>query len=84
VGVDNDPELLRAVRRGACPFEEPLAQEVLERTAVDWTDEIRRAAGARHIVITLGTPAFSTSRSTCARSAACSTTCSPTCARATR
>ena len=59
IGVDKDADLLAAVRAGRMPFEEPLAQEVLERTAVDWSDEVRRAADARHIVITLGTPAFS-------------------------
>ncbi|MEJ7893321.1 MAG: nucleotide sugar dehydrogenase [Solirubrobacteraceae bacterium] len=59
IGVDKNAELLAAVRAGRMPFEEPAAQEILDRTAVDWTDEVRRAAGARHIVITLGTPSFS-------------------------
>ncbi len=59
IGVDRNAELLAAVRAGRMPFEEPAAQEILDRTTVDWTDEVRRAADARNIVITLGTPSFS-------------------------
>ena len=59
IGVDKNAELLAAVRAGRMPFEEPAAQEILDRSTVDWTDELRRAADARHIVITLGTPSFS-------------------------
>jgi len=41
------------------PFEEPGAQEVLERVGITWSDRVADAAAARHIVITLGTPSFS-------------------------
>jgi len=59
IGVDNNERLLSAVRAGRMPFDEPGAQDVLDRVAVDWTDRVRDAAAARHIVITLGTPSFS-------------------------
>ncbi len=59
VGVDKDAELLGAVRDGRMPFEEPGAQEVLDRVAVTWSDVVGDAARARHVVITLGTPSFS-------------------------
>ncbi len=59
VGVDNDERLLACVREGRMPFDEPGAQDVLDRVAVEWTDRVAAAADARHIVITLGTPSFS-------------------------
>jgi UDP-N-acetyl-D-mannosaminuronic acid dehydrogenase len=63
LGVENDPERLLAVRSARMPFEEPGAPEVLERVcssgAISWTDRVADAARARHIVITLGTPALS-------------------------
>ena len=59
VGVDNNPVLLAAVRDGRMPFEEPHAQDVLDRVAVRWSDQVADAAQARHVVITLGTPSFS-------------------------
>lgn len=59
VGVDNNTRLLAAVREGRMPFDEPGAQDVLDRVAVDWTDRVADAADARHVVITLGTPSFS-------------------------
>ncbi len=63
LGVENDPERLAAVRSGRMPFQEPGAPEVLERVtangAIAWTDRVADAAQARHIVITLGTPALS-------------------------
>jgi len=59
IGVDNNERLLSAVRAGRMPFDEPGAQDVLDRVAVDWTDRVTDAADARHIVITLGTPSFS-------------------------
>ena len=63
LGVENDPERLVAVRSGRMPFQEPGAPEVLARVtangAIAWTDRVADAAQARHIVITLGTPALS-------------------------
>lgn len=59
IGVDNNAPLLAAVRDGRMPFEEPGAQDVLDRVEVLWTDRVADAAQARHIVITLGTPSFS-------------------------
>lgn len=59
VGVDTDQHLLSAVRDGRMPFEEPQAQETLDRVEVLWSDSVQDAARARHIVITLGTPSFS-------------------------
>ena len=59
IGVDNDAGLLACVRDGRMPFEEPGAQELLDRVAVTWTDRVPDAAGARHVVVTLGTPSFS-------------------------
>ncbi len=59
VGVDNNPTLLGAVQEGRMPFEEPGAQDVLDRVDVLWSDRVADAAQARHIVITLGTPSFS-------------------------
>jgi UDP-N-acetyl-D-mannosaminuronic acid dehydrogenase len=63
LGVENDPERLVAVRSGRMPFQEPGGPEVLSRVtangAIAWTDRVADAAQARHIVITLGTPALS-------------------------
>ncbi|MCW3012480.1 MAG: nucleotide sugar dehydrogenase, partial [Solirubrobacterales bacterium] len=59
IGVDNNAALLASVRDGRMPFEEPEAQNVLDRVDVLWTDRVADAADARHIVITLGTPSFS-------------------------
>jgi UDP-N-acetyl-D-mannosaminuronic acid dehydrogenase len=63
LGVENDPERLAAVRSARMPFQEPGAPEVLQRVcasgAIAWTDRVADAAQARHIVITLGTPALS-------------------------
>lgn len=63
IGVDNDPVRLGAVRAGRMPFEEPGAQELLDRVhasgALRLSERVADAAGARHIVITLGTPSFS-------------------------
>jgi UDP-N-acetyl-D-mannosaminuronic acid dehydrogenase len=63
IGVDNDPSRLGAVRDGRMPFEETGAQEVLDRVhgsgALTLSDRVAAAAGARQIVITLGTPSFS-------------------------
>jgi UDP-N-acetyl-D-mannosaminuronic acid dehydrogenase len=63
IGVDNDPTRLGAVREGTMPFQETGAQEVLERVGASGrltlSELVAEAAGARHIVLTLGTPSFS-------------------------
>jgi UDP-N-acetyl-D-mannosaminuronic acid dehydrogenase len=63
VGIDNDPTRLDAVREGRMPFAETGTQELLDRVhasgRLSLSDRVADAAGARHIVITLGTPSFS-------------------------
>jgi UDP-N-acetyl-D-mannosaminuronic acid dehydrogenase len=61
IGVDNDAERLDAVRAGRMPFEEPGAQAVLDRVGevLELTERAAEAHRARHIVLTLGTPAMS-------------------------
>src|SRR5215218_9976812 len=63
LGVENDPERLAAVRTARMPFDEPGAPEVLARVcatdAITWSERAGDAARARHIVLTLGTPALS-------------------------
>jgi UDP-N-acetyl-D-mannosaminuronic acid dehydrogenase len=63
IGVDNDPARLLALREGRMPFEETDAQETLDRVhgsgRLTLSERVRDAAGARQIVITLGTPSFS-------------------------
>jgi UDP-N-acetyl-D-mannosaminuronic acid dehydrogenase len=65
LGVDNDPARIDALRDGRMPFEEPGAQEVLDRVrAADRLTLADRASDPRvgeadHIVLTLGTPAMS-------------------------
>jgi UDP-N-acetyl-D-mannosaminuronic acid dehydrogenase len=63
VGIDSDPERLRAVRERRMPFAETGAQELLERVGasenLSLSARVADAAAARHIVITLGTPSFS-------------------------
>jgi UDP-N-acetyl-D-mannosaminuronic acid dehydrogenase len=63
LGVDHDPAILAAVRAGRMPFDEPGAPEILKRVTaagtIAWTDRVADAAGAQHIVTTLGTPSFS-------------------------
>ncbi len=65
IGVDNDPARLRAVREGRMPFAETGVQALLERVTsarpgrLSLSERVAEAAGARHIVITLGTPSFS-------------------------
>jgi UDP-N-acetyl-D-mannosaminuronic acid dehydrogenase len=61
IGVDNDAERLDAVRAGRMPFEEPGAQAVLDRVGelLELTERAADAHRARHIVLTLGTPAMS-------------------------
>src|SRR5690349_9603981 len=63
LGVDNDPDRLEAVRSARMPFGEAGTQELLERVAstgrLTLSERVVDAAGANHIVITLGTPSFS-------------------------
>jgi UDP-N-acetyl-D-mannosaminuronic acid dehydrogenase len=63
IGVDNDPARLGAVAQGRMPFQEPGAQELLDRVAaagsLALSERVADAARARQIVITLGTPSFS-------------------------
>jgi UDP-N-acetyl-D-mannosaminuronic acid dehydrogenase len=61
IGVDNDAERLAALRDGRMPFQEPGAQEVLDRVRgrLELAERADEAHRARHIVLTLGTPAMS-------------------------
>jgi UDP-N-acetyl-D-mannosaminuronic acid dehydrogenase len=63
LGVDNDAERLQAVRDTRMPFDEPGAQDALERVSatgrLEVTGRVANAAAAEHIVVTLGTPSFS-------------------------
>jgi UDP-N-acetyl-D-mannosaminuronic acid dehydrogenase len=63
IGIDNDPARLDSLRAGAMPFDETDAQALLDRVVqsarLTLSERIVDAAGAKHIVITLGTPSFS-------------------------
>jgi len=63
LGIDKDVERLQAVRDAQMPFEEPGAQDALQRVRAAGrlvvSDSVADAAAAEHIVITLGTPSFS-------------------------
>jgi UDP-N-acetyl-D-mannosaminuronic acid dehydrogenase len=63
LGIDNDTERIGAIGAGRMPFDEPLAQEVLDRVRsagrLELSERAADAAGAEQIVITLGTPSFS-------------------------
>src|SRR5437660_12886590 len=63
LGVDHDPRILSRLRRGRMPFEEPGAQEVLQRVRsarrLRLAEQASAAARATSIVLTLGTPSFS-------------------------
>src|SRR5947207_3931622 len=63
IGVDKVPSVLESIRSGRMPFEETGTPEVLERVLAGGrlrlTDRIEEAAACDHIVLTLGTPAFS-------------------------
>jgi UDP-N-acetyl-D-mannosaminuronic acid dehydrogenase len=59
LGIDNDPERLSALRERRMPFEEPGTQEILDRVELGLSERVSDAAQADHIVLTLGTPAFS-------------------------
>jgi UDP-N-acetyl-D-mannosaminuronic acid dehydrogenase len=63
LGVDNDTSRTGALRDGRMPFQEPGADEVLQRVhaagRLDLSDRAADAGDSRHVVITLGTPTFS-------------------------
>ena len=59
LGVDNDPDVLAALRERRMPFKEPGTDEVLARVDLDLSHRAADGAGARSIVLTLGTPSFS-------------------------
>src|SRR3954469_7065862 len=59
LGIDNDPERLAALRERRMPFEEPGAQDLLDRVDLELSDRVSDAARAEQIVLTLGTPALS-------------------------
>ena len=63
VGVDKVPSVLDSISSGRMPFEETGTQELLERVnasgRLTLTDRIEEGAACDHIVLTLGTPAFS-------------------------
>jgi UDP-N-acetyl-D-mannosaminuronic acid dehydrogenase len=60
LGVDRDSARVESVRAGVMPFHERGTQELLERVnagdRLDLSERIEDAAGARYIVLTLGTP----------------------------
>ncbi len=60
VGVDVAPERLEAVRAGRMPWQETGTEELLGRVGdrLEVTDRVGDAAGARDLVLTLGTPSF--------------------------
>src|SRR5215204_977402 len=59
LGVDNDPDVLAALREKRMPFREPGSDELLARVDLDLSTRAADAAQAQAIVLTLGTPTFS-------------------------
>ena len=63
IGVDHDSGVTGPLRAGRMPFEEPGAQEMLDRVLaaghLELADHAAAAARAEDIVLTLGTPSFS-------------------------
>jgi UDP-N-acetyl-D-mannosaminuronic acid dehydrogenase len=63
VGIDKDPSRLQAISERRMPFHETGTQELLERVVesgrLELSERLQAAAAADHIVLTLGTPAFS-------------------------
>jgi UDP-N-acetyl-D-mannosaminuronic acid dehydrogenase len=63
IGVDKAPEVLDSLRERRMPFHETGTQELLERVQesgrLRLSDRLADACEADHIVLTLGTPAFS-------------------------
>jgi UDP-N-acetyl-D-mannosaminuronic acid dehydrogenase len=62
-GVDVDESRVALVREGRMPFHEAGGEDVMSRVHaagnLDMSTEVRAAADAEHIVLTLGTPSFS-------------------------
>src|SRR5215217_5323630 len=59
LGVDNDPDVLAALRERRMPFKEPGTDELLARVDLTLSHRAADGAQARSIVLTLGTPSFS-------------------------
>jgi UDP-N-acetyl-D-mannosaminuronic acid dehydrogenase len=59
LGVDNDPDVLAALRERRMPFKEPGTDELLARVDLALSHRAADGARARSIVLTLGTPSFS-------------------------
>jgi UDP-N-acetyl-D-mannosaminuronic acid dehydrogenase len=63
IGIDKDPARLQAISDRRMPFHETGTQELLERVGLsgrlELSERLSAAAAADHIVLTLGTPAFS-------------------------
>src|SRR6185503_14251011 len=63
LGVDVDQRRVTAVREGRMPFQEVGGDAVMSRVhesgRLSVTGDVRDAADAEHIVLTLGTPSFS-------------------------
>jgi UDP-N-acetyl-D-mannosaminuronic acid dehydrogenase len=59
LGVDNDPDVLAALRERRMPFKEPGTDELLARSELALSHRAADGAQARAIVLTLGTPSFS-------------------------
>jgi UDP-N-acetyl-D-mannosaminuronic acid dehydrogenase len=63
VGVDRQDRVLESIRSGTMPFEETGTQELLERVFpngnLELTQRLQDAVDVQHIVLTIGTPAFS-------------------------
>ena len=58
IGVEKRQEVLDSLDAGKMPFEEPGAQELLERVSFERSQKIQDAAAAEQIVLTLGTPTY--------------------------
>jgi UDP-N-acetyl-D-mannosaminuronic acid dehydrogenase len=62
-GVDVDESRVALVREGRMPFHEAGGEDVMSRVhasgRIDMSTDVRAAADAEHIVLTLGTPSFS-------------------------
>src|SRR5215208_6704521 len=59
LGVDNDADVLTALRERRMPFKEPGTDELLARVDLTLSQRAADGAQARSIVLTLGTPSFS-------------------------
>jgi UDP-N-acetyl-D-mannosaminuronic acid dehydrogenase len=59
LGVERDPDRIAALEAKRMPFKEPGVDALLERADLALSPRAYDAAGARAIVLTLGTPSFS-------------------------